>query len=133
MVTLGHVPACAFAGVVDAGLRSAAILVVAEGAMPGNHEFGVAVNEFVVGHPERVVHGAHALEVMDIAGRHDALHVDRLAECRHGFRNGLLVVIAVAPEVVGEDNSHGALHCLPVLLGLRYRCERQEEKEYFGK
>ena len=107
--------------------------MVAEGAIPGNHEFGVAVNEFVVGHPERVVHGAHALEVMDIAGRHDALHVDCLAECRHGFRNGLLVVIAVAPEVVGKHHADGAFHCLPILRRLGKCRERQEKKEDFEK
>ena len=97
-----HVPACAHFGVIQDGLRVAPVLMVAEDGIPGQHQFGVAVNEFVVGHPQRIPRAAHAFEMMHVSGCHHAFDVHRFGHLAHQFGYGFLVIVAVAPEVVGQ-------------------------------
>ena len=102
VVAGGHLPAAAHAAVVHDGLRRAAIFVVSTDGMPVNHQFGVRVDKLEVGHPQGVFRGAHALEVVDVAGGNNAFGTDFLGHHAHQFGDGLLVVVAVAAQVVGD-------------------------------
>ena len=102
VVAGGHLPAAADAAVVDDGLRVAAILVVAADGVPGNHQLGVAVDKLVVGHPQGVLGGDDTLEVVDVAGGDDAFGAYLFGHLAHQFGDGLLVVVAVAAQVVGD-------------------------------
>ena len=59
-------------------------------------------NQSIVGHPQGVLHGAHALEVVDVAGGNDAFGAYLFGHHAHQFGDGLLVVVAVAAQVVGD-------------------------------
>ena len=98
----GHLPAAADAGIVEHGLRGAAVLVVAADGVPVDHQFGMAVDQLVVGHPQGIVHGADALEVVHVAGGDDALGTHFLGHLAHQLGDGLLVVVSVAAQVVGH-------------------------------
>ena len=103
VVAVGHHPAAADVAVVEDGLRVAPVLVVAENRIPVEHQFGVGVDQFVVGHPERVVYAGHALEVVNVAGSGHKLDVDLLGQFAHRLGDRFLVVVAVASQVVGND------------------------------
>ena len=115
VVTRGHVPAGADLTVIDAGLGVAAVLVVAADSVPGHHQVGMAVDQLVVGHPQRVAHALHALEMVYVTGRHHELDVNGLCHLAHRSGDGLLVVVAVAAQVVGYVEVERLLQSLPLL------------------
>lgn len=55
----------------------------------------MAVDELVIGHPERVGDALYTLEMMHIPGRHDKFNVYGLSHEAHSLRYGLLVIVAV--------------------------------------
>ena len=109
-----HVPPCRNARVVQYGLCVAAVLVVAARGEPVEHQFRVRVYELVVGHPERVLRAAYALEVVHVARSCHAFYAHRLRHAPHQFGNGLLVVVPVAAEVVGNIEVNALLELGPV-------------------
>ena len=73
----------------------------------------MGVYELVVGHPEGVAYALHALEVVYVAGGHHELYVYGFGHFPHGLGHCLLVVVAVAAEVVGKVEVQGLLQGLP--------------------
>ena len=76
--------------------------MVAKYGKPVYHQFRVGVDKFVVGHPQRVVHAAHAFKMVDVSGGDYEFGTDFFGHGSHQFGYGLLVVITVAAEVVGD-------------------------------
>lgn len=109
----GHVPSSADVAVVDDGLRIAAVFVVAEDGIPGNHEFGMVVDKLIIGEPKGIGRAAYTFKMVDIAGGHDTFDVDVFGHAAHHGGYGLLIVIAVAAEVVGHDQVEGFLKGFP--------------------
>ena len=62
----------------------------------------MAVDQLVVGHPQGIVHGADALEVVYVAGGDDTFGAHFLGHLAHQLGDGLLVVVSVAAQVVGH-------------------------------
>ena len=63
----------------------------------------MGIDEFVVGHPERVFHAGHSLEVVYVAGGSHEFYIDFLGKLPHLFGDGFLVVVTVPAQVVGDD------------------------------
>lgn len=102
VVAGGHRPAAAHLRVVYHRLRVAAILVIAQDRKPVYHQLRVGVDEFEVRHPQWVVHRAHAFVVVHVSGGHHKLGAYFFGHHAHQFGYGLLVVVAVAAQVVGQ-------------------------------
>ena len=60
----------------------------------------MAVDKFVVGHPQGVIDRLHAIEVMHIAGSYDKLRTNLFCHLPHQLSDGLLVIVSVASQVV---------------------------------
>ena len=87
-------------------------MVPADG-IPWNHEVRMAVDELVIGHPERVGDTLYTLEMVYIPGRHDKFYVNGLRHESHSLCYGLLVIVAVASKVVGQIEIQRFLESLP--------------------
>ena len=97
-----HLPATAHAGVVEYGLCRAAVFMIATDGIPVNHQFRVAVDQFVIGHPQWIVDRTYPFEVVDVSGSNYEFRAYFFSHCTHQFGNRLLVVIPVASQVVGH-------------------------------
>ena len=75
----------------------------------------MGINEFIVGHPERVGNALHTFEVVYISGCDDELDVDGLGHPAHCLGYRLLVIPAVAAEVIGKVEVEGLFKALPFL------------------
>ena len=128
VVARGHHPTAAHCAIVEHGLCVAAVLVVAQHGKPVEHEFGVGVHLLVVGCPQGVVYRGHTIKVVYVAHGQHAFGAECFAHVPHEFGYGLLVVIAVAPHVVGHVHGYIALHGFPFgrCLGLHFQCGSQQ-------
>ena len=72
--------------------------VIAQQWKPVYHQFGMTVNQFVIGHPQRVVDGAYAFKVVYVAcGEYEFRVCAVFRHYSHQFGNGFLVIITVTP------------------------------------
>ena len=102
IVTCGHCPAAADIRIIQYGLRVAAVFMITQQRKPVYHQFGMAVNQFVISHPQRVVDGTYAFKVVHITRSEYKLRICAVfRHYSHQFGNGLLVIIAVASQVIG--------------------------------
>lgn len=113
-VILGaHHPAAAHLSVVHERLRVAPILVVATHGKPVEHEVGMRIDPLEIGEPKGILQRGHAIEMMNVAHGQHTLGVDRSGHLAHQLGDGLLLIIAVAPHVVGHVECYLALERLP--------------------
>ena len=108
-----HHPAAAHLAVVHESLCVATILMVATNGEPVEHQFGMRVNPFVIGEPQWVLGGNHAVKMVDVARSDHTLRTYYAGHLAHQFGNEFLVVIAVAAHVVGHVECDFALQLLP--------------------
>ena len=108
-----HHPAAAHLAVVHKSLGITTILMVTTNREPVEHQVGMRINPFVIGKPQRVLSGSHAIEMVDVAHGKYAFWIYRARHLAHQFGNRLLVVVAVATHVIGHVEGDFALQFLP--------------------
>ena len=122
VVACRHLPSAAHLRIVQHRLRVPPVLMVAQDGVPGNLQFRVTVDEFVVGHPQRVIHTLHSHEMMHVPQCQHRLEVMFLGHAPHEFRYRLLFVVAVTPHIVSHQQRY---------LRGRYCClDEQQYREY---
>ena len=75
--------------------------MIAEHGEPVDHQFWMRVDELIVCHPQRIIHAAYAFEMMYISGGNYKFGAYFFGHGSHQLGYGLLVVVAVAAEIVG--------------------------------
>ena len=113
VITGRHLPAGTHLTIVQYSLRITTIFVIAQYRIPWNHQFRMAVHQFVVGHPQRVVYTAHTFKVMHIAGSYHSFNIYILCHLPHQFGDRFLVVISITAQIICQIKIQGFLQCLP--------------------
>ena len=108
-----HHPASAYLAVVHKSLSITTILMVATNREPVEHQVGMRINPFVIGKPQRILGGSHAIEMVDVAHGKYAFRIYRTRHLAHQFGDRLLVVVAVTAHVIGHIEGDFALQFLP--------------------
>ena len=108
-----HHPAAAYLAVVHKSLSITTILMVSTNREPVEHQVGMRINPFVIGKPQRVLGGSHAIEMVDVAHGKYAFRIYRARHLAHQFGDRLLVVVAVSAHVIGHVEGDFALQLLP--------------------
>ena len=109
--------------------------MVAEYGTPFYLKFGMGVDEFVVGHPQRVVDRADADAVMGVAKRKKCIRAHCLGDIAHQFCYRFLFVISIAAEVVANHQLDIAVQLCGRGLGKYARTCHESQKnkcEYFA-
>ena len=69
---------------------------------PVEHQFRMAVDQLIVGHPKRILRAGHSVEVVRITGCYHELQVNLFGQVTHQLGNRLLFVISVSPQVAHQ-------------------------------
>ena len=87
--------------------------MVSTNRKPVEHQVGMRINIFVIGKPQRILGGSHAIEMVDVAYGKYAFRIYRARHLAHQFGDRLLVVVAVASHIIGHVEGDFALQFLP--------------------
>ena len=108
-----HHPAAAHLTIVHKSLSITTILMVATNREPVEHQVWMRINIFVIGKPQRVLGGSHAIEMVDVAHGKYAFRIYRTRHLAHQFGDRLLVVVAVSAHIIGHVEGDFTLQFLP--------------------
>ena len=132
VITVGHVPTGTHLRIVNRCLRIAPVFMVTQDGIPRQHQFRMFVNQFVVGHPKRVVHTPHPFEMVHITGGYHTFYPNLLGQITHQFGYRLLVVISVAAQIVCQQEVQRLLQGFPYFrLGKSHHRHPNQTKSHY--
>ena len=109
VITCRHLPTGTHLTIIQYSLRITTIFMITQYRIPWNHQFRMAVHQFVVGHPQRIVYTAYAFKVMHIAGCYHCFNIYILCHLTHQFGDRFLVVISITAQIICQIKIQGFL------------------------
>ena len=103
--------------------------MIAKHRKPVEHEFGMRIDQLVVGSPQRVVDRSYTVEVVNVANGKHTLHTRCLSHVSHQLGYGLLIVVAVASKVVCHVERNVTFKSFPFLRGLCLQLQAAKQHE----
>ena len=92
----------------------------------------MGVDQLVVGHPQRVRYALYAFKMMYVPGSDDEFDVDGLGHLPHCLRYRLLVIVAVAPQVISKIEIERSFKSLPFFGAVCRHCHLPAGNEGCG-